>query len=195
MATHDKLPMLLPFPAGNWVDPATEQRAEQWLSSVENQDHDRFFERIKVYSRPTPITSGIGRTTYQTHVAALKLCEQWDVTTGDDRRLATHGYEVATAFTREVRYLPSWSLDFTDDLKEMQKNQKDLARQFARSAWIGMASYTYVHDTFQRLFQHSVSRFYIATEGDENHFKAGMALPYMFGWASGLAQSTTDQEL
>lgn len=186
MRPNDRLPKNKPFPVGTMVEAERERRAEEWLNLIDSLSHAAFFDKIKTYSNPTAITSGTGQTTYATHQAALRLCKTWDEASGSDRTLAVNGFVVATAFNREVQYLPPCSLNLAEDLHEMGRDKNERARLFAQTAWHSMLAYPYVHDTFDRLFRHSFIRFYIPSEGAD-YFKAGMALPFMTSWASSLS--------
>ena len=167
------------FPLGDITDTRKEEIANDWLNTAGEMDSRYFMSRIQMSYKPTPIIAGTHG--YQTCNAAVNLCRTWDAAKGDKRNFALTGYIVSMAFNNEVHYLPSCKMNLTAELNQMQRpdEQRFRAQIFAQTAWRGMQQYPNVHDKFERLLEHSQTRFEIQPYDNREYFQAGMALTYI----------------
>lgn len=190
MATFDTIPALRPdeeFPIGNYVNPYKQARAGAWLSMLEVLDHQDFATQIEKDNRP--ITNSPSSRRLKMHTASLTLCRAWDGTTGiKGFQYARDGYRTAAAFDNAANYLPAYAVDLSPEIKQMSRPDEQLhrAREFGRAAWQSMQMYDGIYRVFNRLLEHSKSRYDLSLDAHYEFFRAGMALPYSLAVAGNL---------
>lgn len=197
MATHDQIPNIKKgreFPIGDIVDAEKDARVDQWLDMVGSLSHKDFLDFIEINSRPRQLNQ---LKANKTDLAAFGLCHKWDYGFSARTRYTHAGYCAAVAFDRQTGYLPENTIDLSKELNQMSLREIEggilnSEREFGRVAWNSMALYPNVHLTFLKLLEFIEPRYGIFTDKDRDCLKAGMALPFLISWTSGLASLTPE---
>lgn len=178
-----------PFPLGDVSDPESEKIANDWFRTISEYSVTRFDKYVKSVCKPTARHGEAGKRTYE---AALKLCEQWDYQRGAVIQHCQEGFKIACAFLNETQLLPAFDADFSEQIAEMNNDDKvATAQAFSRAAWADMEqSYPRIHAQFKRIPAFTRGIFWLDVDEGEEFLVAGMMLPYMFSYASQLEQQT-----
>jgi hypothetical protein len=197
MATHEVIPELTsqPFPLGDITDKETQLRAEAWLVDMADKDFAEYGATIKSHNKPH-FTKGLN--VMRNYAGAVALCKVWDESrpryddSGDEAMpFALIGYRLAMTFNQQTSYLGQATADHTKYLEQMARHdteggQREMAREFGRFAWEGMAYYPNVFGVFEQVLEIGKTRFDLYPSDNREYFQAGMALPYVLAIAAGL---------
>lgn len=179
------------FPIGDVTDAHKDKAVNEWFESIEKMDHNQFRMHVQINHKPTVMVASTGP--YKNYNSAAQLCRKWDEVRGDNRHFAATGYIVAMAFNQRTNYLPSPIHNLSVELAHMHDDaDPQSAPNFARTAWYGMSTYPRVFGTYERLYEHSRSRYDIVAEENSDYFLAGMMLPYILASASRLIGYTPE---
>jgi hypothetical protein len=190
-------PITLPnreFPFGDVTDQSHSEMADDWFDTVSAYPEERLRNYMEYASKPKDMHDKAGKATHQ---AALKLCENWDY--HHDGLLNLHitsGYLLARTFQDETRFLPAFTVDLSEQLREMGDNDRtkngviipsrlSKAEFFGRTAWAAMErSHPNVHKQFKRLIEIARVPFSLNLDDGEQYFIVGMMMPYIFSCVS-----------
>lgn len=186
MNYFDQIPNIqkgLPFPVGD-ISKSRDSAVDDWFDAAHAMPHYAFMRHIEDNGNPTPKN--------KTEIAASGLCHRWDYAYNNGRQYTSTGLRVATTFNRMTEYLPPVEVDLSVELQQMIQTEVKggrlySGRAFGRVAWNSMALYPNVHWTFLRLLEFTEPRFNIISSKDQDCIKAGLVLPFMLSWTSGLA--------
>lgn len=191
MTSYEKIPAIKSegyFPIADIVDSKKQQVVDEWFSTISLIGKESFAVRIRA-GFETAALPGTSRP-YATHLAATALCREWDLPYGSHKSLATRGYMVSKVFNKETHYLPACTADLSPDLRAMKNEQPDHAQLFGRTAWNSMQAYPNIRNNFDRLLELCQERYPVYSDEERDQIRAGLVLPYMFAWTSGLIDNT-----
>lgn len=176
------------FPIGDIVDIYKDKKVIEWLESVADMGRERFWMEIRMYSAPTNLD---GDNASLTHELASHLCTDWDKSNNDGFPYVQMGYRLAMTFNQRTRYLPKCDVDLSETIELMRKpdiegGRLNSAREFGRTAWNSIAEYPNVYAVHRLLYDFAEPRYELYSDQARESFRAGMALPFMFAWASRL---------
>lgn len=180
------------FPMRDIDDVHRNGMVDLWFDAIEEYVPPRLFNYVLARSRPS---SKDGMIVYDNYVAALKLCSAWDSTAIGEDKYSVLGYITARAFEVDTGLLPKWTTDMTQELAQMQREQRD-AIAYGRVAINGMhVSHPTLYKHYERLYVHSKKTFGFDNEEEGGYFQAGLVLPYMITVADQLKQQTLDKKI
>lgn len=180
------------FPMRDIDDTHRISMVDAWFHEIEAFNTPRMLNYALYQSRPKNTDSQI---IYDNHVAALKLCAEWDAKANVENRYTVLGYAVARSLETATNLLPQWTTNMTEEITEMQHNQPD-AVAFGRIAINGMyASYPTLYKQYERLYVRVTDCFSITDSTEKSYFQAGMALPYMITVADQLKNVVVNKKM
>lgn len=163
-----------------------------WFNEIEHFNAPRMLNYALYQSRPKNTDSQI---VYDNHVAALKLCAEWDAKAPVKNKYAVLGYAVARSLETATNLLPQWTTDMTEEIAQMRHDQPD-AIAFGRIAINGIyASYPTLYKQYERLYVRVTDCFDITDPAEKGYFQAGMAVPYMLTVADQLKSVAIDKKV
>lgn len=193
MNRGERIPELHPnrqFPIGDITDRYKIDRANQWFNDVEKMDNAQFSTTVQIRHKPSWLAKNT--TPHNNYYSGLRLCNAWDQNAIINKRLATTGYMVTLAFNETVHYLPTPNIDLSSDLNRMQQPNESLQRvcDFGKTAWRSMQRHPNVYATFERIYEHSKTRWDLDLDEDSEYFLAGLTLPYIMSVTARLINYT-----
>lgn len=180
------------FPMRDIDDAHRISMVDAWFNEIAHFNAPRMLSYALYQSRPTNTDSQI---IYHNHIAALKLCAEWDANAKVENKYAVLGFAVAHSLETATNLLPRWTTDMTEEIIQMQRDQPD-AIAFGRIAINGMyASYPTLYKQYEQLYVRVTDCFDITDAAEKGYFQAGMALPYMLTVADQLRTVASDKKI